>query len=313
MILTVTLNPSLDQTLFLKGLKVGDTNRVEGVEMDAGGKGINLSRIALELDAKTLATGFLGGMQGAAIRSICDAVELKTAFVPISGETRSNIGIELSNGEPPTTLNARGPEIQINEWQALCATITQLIWDADWVCLCGSMPPGVPDDAYAILGQIAKDAGRKVLLDADGSALTHGLTVQPDLIKPNEHEAARLLGHPIEGVDQAMRAATELYESLGGGDRIAIISLGADGAVMRSSEGLFKGDSPDVEAVSTVGAGDSMLGGFLASLERGEAHAQALKWGLAAGAATATSDGTHLGRRTVIELLYTQARVTRLD
>lgn len=313
MILSVTLNPSLDQTLFLRELRAGDTNRVERVEMDAGGKGLNLSRIAAGLGAKTVATGFLGGGPSSFILSVCAREGVEAQFIPIRGETRTNVGIELTNGDPPTTLNARGPEIQVDEWQALCAHIRRLVHQSDWLCLSGSLPPGVADSAYAELAAIAHEAGKKALIDADGQPMLHGIEARPDCVKPNAKEASRLLGHPVEGLDGAIAAVRELHERMGGGDRIALISLGEDGAVMCSASGVFRGVSPKIEPVSTIGAGDSMLGGLLASLQRGDDPAVAFQWGLAAGAATATTTGAHIGQRSVIELLFDQAQVVRLD
>lgn len=312
MILTVTLNPSLDQTLFLPKLSAGDTNRVERVEMDAGGKGLNLSRVAAELGGKTLALGFLGGGPTAFIHQVLDLQSVDHAFVPIRGETRTNFSVETTDGAPPTTLNSRGPDIQVDEWAQFCEHFQKSLAHASWVCLCGSKPPGVSADAYTQLAQMAHEAGKKVLIDADGDALERAMQVRPDLIKPNRKEAERLLGVELPDEEASVRAILSLHERIGGGSRTALLSLGSDGALLKTESGLYRGRSPRVEPVSTVGSGDSMLGAFLASLQRGDTEADAFRWGLAAGAATATTNGAQIGRRAVIEILYQDAEVVRL-
>ncbi len=310
MILTVTLNPSLDQTLFVEKLIVGDTNRVGRVESDAGGKGINLSRIAAQIGAKTLATGLLGGPTGTHIRAVLDVAEVAHDFEEIAAETRSNFNIESASGDPPTTINARGPQVQIDEWARFCDRFHSHLNGADWVCFCGSLPPGVPADAYSQMVRIAKAEGKQTLVDADGDAMHAVMALGPTLIKPNEKEAERLLGRKIE---DPIQAAVELFELQGDPDAMTILSLGADGAVLATSAGTWRGHSPDIEAVSSVGSGDSMLGAFLARLTAGDPVEIAFQWGLAAGAATATTNGAHIGQLSAIELLFDDARFERVS
>lgn len=310
MILTVTLNPAVDHALFVDGLKVGDTNRVLRDEIDAGGKGINLSRIAVELGAMSLATGFIGGGTGAFIRKVMARQGVLQDFVEVHGETRTNFSVEDTRGGPPTTFNERGPEIRPEEWEALLAKVRHYSSRAHWVALGGSLSQGLPTDAYRTLGDIAKAGGAKVVLDADGPPQIEGLEAAPDLIKPNAREAERLLGdgRRIETLDEAVRAAIDLRD----GDRLVVVSIGALGAAMAGPDGVFRGYSPQVESKSTIGSGDSMIGGILAALERGKPLAEALAWGLAAGAATAMTDGSEIGRHHVFERLLPQARVEKV-
>lgn len=316
MILTVTLNPCIDHAVFVDKLLVGDVNRVLRTDTDAGGKGINLSRVAAELGAKSVATGFLGGNTGRFVRGVLDDQGVDHHFVEVEQPTRINFSIEDHQGTPPTHLNPGGPDISPSEWRELLATVRRYASQAKWVAVCGSMPPGVPPDAYRILLEAAHDAGAQTVLDADGEAMRLGLAARPNMIKPNAAEASRLCGHPVDTREAAIQAAGELYERLGEPDpsesRIVIVSLGRDGAICRSHEGLFAGDSPQIEPKSTVGSGDSLIGGFLASLLRGEGVGYALGWGLAAGAATATTDGTKIARKNVVELLHDDAHVVRL-
>lgn len=310
MILTITLNPAVDHALFVDGLKVGDTNRVFRDEIDAGGKGINLSRIAVELGAMSLATGFLGGGTGAFIRKVMARQGVLQDFVDVHGETRTNFSVEDVQGGPPTTFNERGPVIRPEEWEALLAKARHYASRAQWVALGGSLAQGLPPDAYRVLGDLAHAEGAKVVLDADGPPLIEGLKAKPDLIKPNAREAERLLGdgRTVETFDDAVRAATDLVEN----GRTVIVSIGAAGAALCCASGVYRGSSPRVEAKSTIGSGDSMIGGFLAALARGADPAEAFAWGLAAGAATATTDGSEIGRREVFERLLPSARVERV-
>ncbi|MBL8048681.1 MAG: 1-phosphofructokinase [Chthonomonas sp.] len=309
MVLTITLNPSLDYTLFVRSLLVGDTNRVVRQEVDAGGKGINLSRITAELGVESVATGFLGGSPGDFVRRVLTEQGVRDECVPIAGETRRNFNVESIDIEtPPTTLNSQGEAISGDDWRTLCGKVCELAKGAGWVAMGGSLPPMVAVDAYEELLECARGAGAKVLVDADGEPMRHALRVRPDLLKPNAKEAARLVGYEINTDADAIRAAKDLLENVNTGGMV-VVSRGHQGAVLATAHGVWLGRSPEVDAKSTIGAGDSFLGGFLAQLVKGAAPEEALRWGLAAGAATATTDGTQIGRRAVIEELLARAQV----
>lgn len=308
MVLSVTLNPSIDHTLFVKSLVTGDTNRIELCETDAGGKGVNLSRIVAEMDGQTAATGLLGGPSGAMVLHVLQDQGVADRFVRICGETRTNFNIESMAGGPPTTLNARGPEISPDELDALRAQVEKESKGAAWVAIGGSLPPGVPTSIYQELVSLARESGAKVLLDADGEPMRLGLESKPDMVKPNQKEAERLVGRSLNSTAELVDAAEELLQHLAHGG-IAIISRGSDGAVMASGGQRWIGHAPKVESRSTVGSGDSLLGGFLAKLVAGEPLDECLRWGIAAGAATACTNGAEIGRRSVIETLYTESRV----
>lgn len=312
MLLSVTLNPSVDHALFLTELKIGDTNRVSRTERDAGGKGVNLSRVYAEMGGETIASGFLGGGTGAYVRGVLEAQGVRHDFVETAGETRLNFSVEDASSGRPTTFNERGPEISAEEWNALLTKVDELANGCEWATIGGSLPPGVPTDTYRILGERLRNCGCKVLLDADGDALREGLAGRPTMIKPNDPEAARLLNRKIETDEEAIGAANSLYEMLGRGEAIAVLSRGAAGAIMTLAAGTYVGRSPKVEARSTIGSGDSLLGAMLWSLTRGDAPEEALRWGLAAGAATALTDGSEIARRPVVERLYAEASVERV-
>lgn len=308
MILTITLNPSVDRTVFVDGLKPHDTNRVLRTEVDAGGKGVNLSRIAAELSAPTCCTGYLGGGGGAFIKSVLLREEVPFDFVNISGETRLNVSVEDGSGEPPTTLNERGPMIQPGEWAQLLDKLESLAKRAEWICMGGSIPRGLDDGCYRDLANRIKAWGKPVCVDADGDAMKLALGTQPELIKPNQDEAARLLGRPIDSIAEAMDAARSLHLQ---GVRYAMISLGAEGAALACNDGVFRAVPPKIEPKSTIGSGDSLLGGFLAMLVQGAPTEEAFRWGNAAGAATALTDGASIGRLETIRDLVGKVVIER--
>jgi len=308
MILSVTLNPCIDQTLFVDGLKPHDTNRIVKIETDAGGNGVTPSRVAVELGGYSIATGFLGGGPGGFVRRVLDIQGVQHDFIETQGVTRTNLSVEDGSGEPPTTFNAKGPHVQDEEWEALLKRVKVLSESASWVALGGSLPQGVPVDAYKVLGDIAKNAGAKLVLDADGEVMRRGLDARPHLIKPNGAEAGRLLGRKVETVEEAVFASEELQQYLDDGG-VCVVSLGSEGAVMSCPDGTFIGHGLEVEVKSTIGSGDSMVGAMLMALDRGDSPADALKYGLAAGAATATTSGAEIARKDVFADLLAIARV----
>jgi 1-phosphofructokinase family hexose kinase len=308
MILSVTLNPCVDLTLNVAGLKVHDTNRVTSCEMDAGGKGVNLSRVAVELGADSIATGFLGGANGAYVRYVLDQQGVVSGFVMTESETRVNYSVESGDG-PPTTFNTRGGVVEEHEWLQLVAAMKHMSSSALWVCFGGSSPPGLPDDATIQLAKIARDGGAKVLIDADGDALRRALEFKPDLVKPNNNEVARLLGSPVETETQAIEAAQHLLGHLAEGG-IAIVSRGGDGAVLATGDRVLTSPGAKIEVKSTIGSGDSMLGGFLAGMSAGKPLEECFRLGLAAGAATAMTDSTEIARREAVEGLLPHIPVT---
>jgi 1-phosphofructokinase family hexose kinase len=309
-ILSITLNPSVDRSVFIEGLKVHDTNRVVRTETDAGGKGINLSRIVREMGAETRAAAFLGGGPGAFVESVLKTEGVPLSAIWVSSETRLNVSVEDGSGMPPTTFNERGPEISAVNLKAMLALCSELAPRARWACLGGSIPPGVPVSIYADLTEMFQSAGCLVVVDADGEAMKLALEAKPDLVKPNQDEAARLVGSPIDSLDQALDVAAQLGQL---GVSYAMVSMGATGAVLVTENDRWIGHAPQMAARSTIGSGDSLIGGFLASLTLGRTVEESFQWGLACGSATATTSGSEIGRCPVIQDLFGQVRIERRD
>ncbi|HEY0867577.1 MAG TPA: 1-phosphofructokinase family hexose kinase [Fimbriimonas sp.] len=311
MILTITLNAAVDNALFLPRLQVGDANRVTRVDRDAGGKGVNQSRVIAELGGRTMATGFLGGPEGTFIRQVLDTAGVDHDFVETGDPTRTNFSVEDDSKQPPTTFNLPGPTVTADEWAGLLARCRELGDQAAWVSMAGSLPRGVPADAYRTLAGIFAGRRARVMLDADDEPMRLGLESKPDFIKPNQNEAARLLGWSIASDEDATGAAIELRRFCSE-DGFVVLSRGAAGAVLASPAGVWIGRSPDVDVKSTMGSGDSMIGGILWAMEAGKPMEEAFAWGLAAGAATAATDGTKIAGQEAIQTLVPQATVRKV-
>ena len=316
MILTVTLNPCIDLLLGTRGLAPHDTNRVLTRQEDAGGKGTNLSRVAAELGARTTACVLLGGGTGAHVQRVLELQGVTPAVIPTQAQTRINVSVQDGSDRPPTTFNMQGGPVSDAEWRLALRTVLELAGGASWVCLGGSLPEGVPVGAWQSLVTALRALPVRILLDADDEPMRLGLQAGPHLIKPNLAEAARLLGRPVAGVEGAFAAAAELRALLaarGADDPAVILTMGAAGAVAVTGAGSWRAPAVPVEVRSTIGSGDSLLGGLLAAFAHGHDWAEALRWGTAAGAATARTDGTEIARRAVFDELLPQVVVERRD
>ncbi|MCS6948839.1 MAG: 1-phosphofructokinase [bacterium] len=307
-VLTVTLNPSVDRLVYVQQLQRHDTNRILRIEEDVGGKGVNVARVLRRLGVPVVATGFLGGRTGRYVQRELEEMEsVQCEFVWVPGETRTNLAIQEADGSPPTALNERGPEIAPEDLDTLIRIVENRSTQVQFVVLGGSLPPGVPTDIYATLGEVAARRGSKVVLDADGEPLVQGLKASPYLIKPNENETERLLGRPIDTLQDAAEAARELHKR---GIPVVIVSIGEKGAAVACEQGCWVAVPPKVRAVSTIGSGDSMVAGVISVLARQGTIQEAMRWGTAAGAATAMTDGCDIGTYQQIEELVPAVRVS---
>jgi 1-phosphofructokinase family hexose kinase len=309
MIVTVTLNPSVDHTLFIDGLHPNDANRVRRVERDAGGKGLNLSRVYAELGGETLALGLQPHGASALIRQVLEEQGASHDFVEVPGETRVNISVEDGSGEPPTTFNEPGAPTPDGAWEAVLQRVRERAAGAAWIAVGGSIPPGIGPEAYAQLVQVAQELGVAILVDADREALKLAVDLKPDMIKPNEDEAARLLGWPSEEIRENPERALAAMKDMA---RIVLLTLGADGAWLEVGDQVWHAVPPKIEAKSTIGSGDSLLAGVLYAHEQGNDWGECLRLGVACGAATAMTDGSEIARRPVVESLISRVDVRKV-
>lgn len=260
MIVTVTPNPSLDRTVRIPALRRGAVLRaVAPAVLDPSGKGVNVSRALHAAGRDTLAVFPAGGRTGTALTDLLAAEGIAHRAVPTAAETRSNVSVVEPSGVV-TKLNEPGAPLAPQEIEALVEAACQVARTADWVVLCGSLPPETPETFYVdLIGRLRETAAR-VALDTSGPALRKGIAATPDLIKPNRHELQELLGRPIETLGAAADAAAELRAS---GIGAVLASLGPDGALLAGEDVRWGTASVD-EVRSAVGAGDALLAGFLA-------------------------------------------------
>ncbi|MCU0283902.1 MAG: 1-phosphofructokinase [Candidatus Nanopelagicales bacterium] len=285
MIVTVTCNPSLDRTLAVAALVRGEVIRAESTMEDPGGKGVNVTRFLVARGNASVAVLPSGGAIGRALVGALSDAGIPHRAVPIAGATRSNVTVVEPDGTT-TKLNEPGPALSGAEVDALVAAVAERAMPGGWVVVAGSLPADLDTSIVARLGEVARAAGARFALDASGAALADGLAAGPDLIKPNAEELGEVLGRPLATLDEVLAGCDEARAR---GAGAVICSLGAEGAVLVDGAGRWHGRGPAVPVVSTVGAGDSVLAGFL---HGGGAGPDALRTGIAWATAAVQTPGT---------------------
>jgi 1-phosphofructokinase family hexose kinase len=309
MILSLTLNPAVDKTFFVRSFAPGEINRVASSQIDPGGKGINVSRVVHRLGHATVAFGFLAGSLGGIVARALDDEGVAHRFCWVPGETRLDAIVVDETAGRSTKLYDRGPEIAQGRLAALLDDVRHWLPSCRVLVGAGSLPPGVPAGVYADLLQEASRVGVQTILDADGDTLRLGLAGKPSVIKPNVEEAEKLLGRRLPDLPAVAAAARELLPR---GLRVAIISMGARGAVCATQDRVLHVIPPRVQSRSTVGSGDSLVAGLAIALATGADLVEGLRLGTAAGAATAMTAGTQLGTREDVERLLPSVEIRDL-
>lgn len=285
MIYTVTFNPAIDYVVHTGEMKLGRVNRSTSEEMYFGGKGINVSMVLAELGVESKALGFIAGFTGNAIEQGLSAIGIKTDFVKLK-HGNSRINVKIKSGDE-TELNGQGPDI---DEAALIQLFQKLdrIQDGDTIILAGSIPNSLPSDIYEKILIRLSDRKIKAVVDATKELLLNVLKHRPFLIKPNNHELGELFGITLTSEEQTAAYAAKLQDM---GARNVLVSMAGEGAMLLDENGtLHKYSACKGTVKNSVGAGDSMLAGFVAGLIDGD-YEYALKLGTACGGATAFSDG----------------------
>ncbi len=296
MIYTVTLNPCLDYVIGTQELKTGELNRTKYEEIYVGGKGINVSLILKELGYESVALGFVAGFVGDAIEKYLEESGIKTDFVRLL-EGNSRINVKIKSGVE-TEINARGPHISEEEKNAFLNKLDTLS-EGDYLVISGSVPPSLPDDIYETILKRVENKGVKAVVDASGALLEKSLKYRPFLIKPNNIELGELFGADIKTAQDAEPYARRLKEK---GAENVLVSLGGEGALLIDAEDkAYQMSAFEGVRVNTVGAGDSMVAGFVAGIISGDSE-RALRLGCACGGATAFLPG--LAKKEDIEKLF---------
>lgn len=286
MIYTVTCNPSLDYRMELGQLKTGETNRADAVGLLAGGKGLNVSVVLHHLGMETTALGFVAGFVGNEIELRMEKTGCHSRFVHLP-EGCSRINVKLRGTDETTELNAPGPDIPTSAQQELTRQLSEL-QAGDVLVLAGSVPPSMPKTIYADWMQQLQNAGLDIVVDATGDTLLQALPLHPFLIKPNHYELGDLFHVKIDSEASAVMYGKKLQEM---GARNVLVSMSSDGAVLCAEDGqVLRQSAADGTVINDVGAGDSMIAGFLTGWAKTKDYAKALHLGAATGAASAFSE-----------------------
>ncbi|MCD9218420.1 1-phosphofructokinase [Lactobacillus delbrueckii subsp. lactis] len=283
MIYTVTVNPALDYVLQLPEVKDGETNRSSDTQFLAGGKGINVSQILNQLGVDNTAWGFVGGFTGEELIRQLNVKKISSDFVRISDDTRVNVKI---HAQEETEINAAGPDITDLEVAAFKSRLDDLE-AGDVVVLSGSLAPSLPTDFYESLLPLIREKGAEFVVDTTGEALLRTLKFNPLVIKPNHHELADLFDTSFSSTADMLEAAKKLQKL---GAQNVMISMAGEGAYLVTADHVYHANAATGTAVNSVGAGDSMIAGFVGTWFEKHDAAEGLRVGSACGGATAFTE-----------------------
>lgn len=305
MIVTVTMNPAIDKTVELPVFLHGELNRLTHVEVDAGGKGINVSKTIRELGGTTLATGFLGGGGGSVIAGVLEKLNIPGSFIAVDGETRTNMKM-MEPGGILTELNEPGPVIKEEQVQELLARLTEMADEDTWFVLAGSIPNGVDKDIYKKIILAVKEKGAKVFLDADGELFARAVEAAPDLIKPNRFELEQYFNEENTDTDMLVKMSRKL---LAKGVGMVCVSMGKDGALFVTGEEAYIVPGLNVKVSSTVGAGDAMVAALTYGMSEGRDLETCIRMGVAASAGAVITSGTKPPTKETVEGLMKEVQI----
>lgn len=287
MITVVCLSPSLDQTLSLPALRVGETNRVAQTRTVVGGKGVNVAMCLHAMGAQTALITCRHAQGGERLSEAMEAAGIRCTAVPVTGELRTNLKVMDLSTQTITEINASAAPLEPRHVEALEDAIRAAVRAGDWLVLTGSMPPGCPGDFYARMIRIAHAQGCRVALDAEGEPFRLGVAEKPDFIKPNRHELELFAGHSLRTEQDVLQAAQAIVD---GGVETVIVSMDTAGSVLVTQAQRLCADAVKVPVVTTVGAGDALVSGFLKGADAGLPAAQAFGLGVASATRRVAGD-----------------------
>jgi len=287
-VITLTLNPALDRTMFFDVFRAGELNRSTRSVMAPGGKGINVSRVLKACGRDTLAYSFRGGMCGELFANMLAAEELPCRLIETRAETRINIKLMHENGAFTEANEAGGPVLP-EEMEKMTRLLLESTDSPQVFVLAGSIPQPVEKSVYNSLTTSLRAAGHMVVMDCDGEALEKGVFGRPHLIKPNVHELSKFVKKPLSNLDEIASAAAGVFVEK---EIEVLCTMGGDGALFAGREGIYTVDTPQVKAAGFAGAGDTFLGAFLHIRLDGGDLPDALRFAASAAAAKIEIPGT---------------------
>jgi 1-phosphofructokinase family hexose kinase len=288
MILTLTVNPAIDCTYTTDRISYEDRVYVRSSFEQAGGKGINAAHVIQGLGGEVLALATAGGATGKRLAALLAESRLPVSLIPIRHPIRRNLTISDAQGLT-IKLDEAGPPISPAEERRIEAVTQSKLDGASWLMLCGSLPPGMSVDFYARLIRLAREKQVKTLLDTGGEALRVGIEAGPTMVKPNRHEAERLLERSLLTRHHAVDAVGNIAKM---GVETVVLSLGSEGALGVAGNGRYHALAPEIRQACPIGAGDALAATCVWALARNESFPEALRWGVAAGTAAAATPGT---------------------
>jgi 1-phosphofructokinase family hexose kinase len=287
LILTLTINPAVDRTFQVDRLVFEDRAYILSQTEAAGGRGLNASRVIHSFGGKTFAILTAGGESGSKIQDLLKNDGFRSEVVSIRDRSRTNLTVSDKQGLT-VKLNEPGPALDASELSALKKVLEAKIGKAKWLMICGSLPPGAPPHFYNDLIQMAREHGVNSLLDTDGDALLHGLEAQPTVVTPNHQEAERLLSRALVTRGQFIEAVQRIKAM---GAETVVMSLGSRGVMATNGQELLEAIPPRIDALCPIGAGDALAAAYVWSLEKKRPFGDAIRWGVAAGTASAALPG----------------------
>jgi 6-phosphofructokinase 2 len=299
-IVTLTLNPAIDKSTFVKAIVPDKKLRCTPPKFEPGGGGVNVSRALKKLGGTSSAMYLAGGYSGQFFKELLDKEGISSVVVQIESHTRENL-IVVDESNTQYRFGMPGPTINEAEWQA-CLQLLQAATDVEYIVASGSLPDGVPLDFFAKLAALAKQKNIKLILDTSGEPLKQAVDDGVFMIKPNIGELSSLHGTDELSEEEAIAAAKDTINK--GGCEVMVISLGPAGALLVTKDEVVKSSAPTVKKRSTVGAGDSMVAGMIYSLTKGYGWKQVLQYGIATGTATTMNPGTELCKKEDVERLF---------
>jgi len=306
---TVTLNPAIDRTVSIPHFRVGEVNRVEREQSDAGGKGVNVASVLADYGFSMAVTGFLGRENSFIFERLFEHKQIADHFVRINGRTRMGIKVIDEKFQETTDINFPGQAPAEADVAKLFEIVEALAAECDWFVLAGSIPLGVSPDIYGQLTELIKAKGRAVALDTSGQALELALPATPNLIKPNLDELRELTGSQLNAESRVVEAAGRLVKQ---GIETVVISLGAQGAIFVEDNEVVKAIPPQVTVKSTVGAGDAMVSGTVAGKIQGNSLADCARLGTAFSAGAITRVGSGLPPPDTLQTFMDQTTIENL-
>jgi 1-phosphofructokinase family hexose kinase len=309
LIVTLTVNPAIDRTISVDRLAFEDRAYIDSRHDSAGGRGINAACVIHSFGGKALAIFPSGGKNGKRLEEFLASFGYPTVAVPVRDEIRTNLTITDRQGLT-VNLNEAGPQLEKAEVHRLEKAVQKNLDGASWLLLCGSLPPGVPSDFYARLIDMARRRKVNTLLDSDGPPLREGIEAGPTAAAPNQPEAERLLNRALVTRNHFLDA-TERIRAMG--PQMVVLSLGSRGALGAIEGAIIEAIPPRVDVLCPIGSGDALAAAFAWSMEKDCNFADAIRWGVATGTASASLPGLRLASLAQAKEIYQQVEVRRIE